>query len=307
MGRGPLKFNALRTHLRRCCGRGQPVHLVAERLGHKKVEITLNIYAHGSAGRGASAMSARFRVAVIVLSIIAAGCGSARTPPTSPSIASFTINQTNVSFPDTLVGTVSSSTFVITFSSTGTAPVQISSITTSDISNFPVTTTCPVNGSLAAGSTCTITAKFQPGVAQTVTGQITISTSAGNGTVSLSGIGIAGKSQFTITQNAVAFPNTRVGLLSSFTLVVTVSSTGTAPLYVLGLDGFRNGRLVFPWVETCGLFNGTTNSFPPGTSCQFSIQFIPPSAGIITDFLTITTDAGVRTVNFLGIGTPATP
>jgi integrase len=43
----PIKFHGLRhTCATLLLQAGQPVHVVAERLGHKKVEITLNIYAH---------------------------------------------------------------------------------------------------------------------------------------------------------------------------------------------------------------------------------------------------------------------
>jgi len=33
-------------HLELASAGGQPVHVVAQRLGHSKVEMTLNIYAH---------------------------------------------------------------------------------------------------------------------------------------------------------------------------------------------------------------------------------------------------------------------
>jgi len=43
----PIKFHGLRhTCATLLLQAGQPVHVVAERLGHKKVEMTLNIYAH---------------------------------------------------------------------------------------------------------------------------------------------------------------------------------------------------------------------------------------------------------------------
>ena len=43
----PSKFHRLRhTCATLLLQARQPVHVVAERLGHKKVEITLNIYAH---------------------------------------------------------------------------------------------------------------------------------------------------------------------------------------------------------------------------------------------------------------------
>lgn len=43
----PIKFHGLRhTCATLLLQAGQPVHVVAERLGHKKIEMTLNIYAH---------------------------------------------------------------------------------------------------------------------------------------------------------------------------------------------------------------------------------------------------------------------
>jgi integrase len=43
----PIKFHGMRhTCATLLLQAGEPVHVVAERLGHKRVEVTLNIYAH---------------------------------------------------------------------------------------------------------------------------------------------------------------------------------------------------------------------------------------------------------------------
>src|SRR5947209_13337441 len=101
----------------------------------------------------------------------------------------FSLNQTSVSFPATTVGSTSRTTDVITLKSTGTAAMRISKITDSDLTDFPLSTTCP--GSLAPGASCTITIQFKPSKAGTLSAQATVTTGVGTGTITLSGTGAA--------------------------------------------------------------------------------------------------------------------
>ncbi len=129
--------------------------------------------------------------ALIATSAIVVACstGSQQSGTTAPSTsAQFTVNVTSVSFPSTVVGTTSSTTAPITVTATGNAPLQLTSIVSSNPSEFPLATTC--SGPLAPGTTCSVSIQFKPASTGDRSSQVTISTSnADNKTLTLSGTG----------------------------------------------------------------------------------------------------------------------
>jgi hypothetical protein len=62
----------------------------------------------------------------------------------------------------------------------GAAPLSISSITDSDSADFPMTTTCPVNGAITIGADCSVSVQFHPRAAGPLSAQLTVTT---NGTL----------------------------------------------------------------------------------------------------------------------------
>ena len=94
-------------------------------------------------------------------------------------------------FPNTVAGSTSFTSAVITLTNTGTVAIDLSVITSSNPIEFPITTTCNVPGSLAAGASCTVSVQFRPIAGGTRSAQMLITTSdAGTGTFSVSGAGI---------------------------------------------------------------------------------------------------------------------
>jgi len=68
--------------------------------------------------------------------------------------------------------------------------VAVGSVTDSNISEFPWITTCPLNGVLAAGTTCTITAQFKPSAVGAQSATLVINANAKDQTLSLTGTGV---------------------------------------------------------------------------------------------------------------------
>lgn len=121
------------------------------------------------------------------------GSPSSSSTPTAPSQSSPTpsaqVDKTTVTFPTTTLGTTSSTTFVLTVSSVGTAALQLSDLINSDSSSFPTSSTCPIPGSLAPGSSCTLTVSFHPSVAGVRSAQISVRTNGGTLVVNATGTG----------------------------------------------------------------------------------------------------------------------
>jgi hypothetical protein len=86
------------------------------------------------------------------------------------------------------VGTLSLEYWEVTLSFTGSVPLQLTSISSTNPSEFPVRTSCPVPGSLAVGRTCTLTVNFRPAGTGTRSSQITIRSSNAN-TLTLTAFG----------------------------------------------------------------------------------------------------------------------
>src|SRR5947209_72727 len=209
----------------------------------------------------------------------------------------FSLNQTSVSFPATTVGSTSRTTDVITLKSTGTAAMRISKITDSDLTDFPLSTTCP--GSLPPGAPCTTTIQFKPSKAGTLSAQATVTTGVGTGTITLSGTGAAATTtaQFILNQTSFSFPVTTIGSTSRTTDVITLKSTGTA---AMGISKITDSDLTdFPLSTTC------PGSLAPGASCTITIQFKPSKARTLSAQATVTTCVGTGTITLSGTGAEA--
>ncbi|MBS1819335.1 MAG: DUF4189 domain-containing protein [Acidobacteria bacterium] len=125
---------------------------------------------------------------MVIALVIAVACtkddssSSSTGSPTSPTAPTTTasVDRQSVVFPSTTIGTTSQTTFVITISFTGNAPLQFSEMSNSDQSTFPTTTTCQIPGTLAVNSTCSLTISFRPsGSAGSRASQIIVRTTNG--------------------------------------------------------------------------------------------------------------------------------
>jgi|SRR5271157_4939260 len=207
-------------------------------------------------------------------SIAITGTGQAPAPTQTHLLSA---NTSSLSFGNALVGSTVSQTLTLTNSGTGSVTISQAAITGTgfSLSGFSGTVT------LAAGQTLTLTVNFAPASAGSVTGSLSIVSSATNSpaTISLSGTG--GQPQIIVSPSSPAFLSFTVG--TSTSMIVTIKNPGTANLNVtqatLAGTGFSITGLTLPL------------SVAPGSSSTFTLGFAPAAAGNITGTLTLVSSA----------------
>ena len=212
--------------------------------------------------------------------------------PASLTFGSLDVGKTSVSRP-------------VTLSNTGSTPLTITSIAAS--ANFGATNNC--GGSVAAGSSCTISVTFSPTVSGPLTGTLSLTDSNGvnssQQTVSLAGTGISpGPSRLVCGPTLLSFPST---LQSTASEAYTVACTET-----------QGARVTVYRVSTnsldFGLTNGTTctsssSQLGPEGQCTISVIFTPLTAGTLASTMYVYDSANnsPQTVKLTGTGTSVPP
>ena len=215
----------------------------------------------------------------------------------APASTQFTVAPAAFSFPATAIGTTSSTNGVATLTSSGNA-IQLLAITSSNPSEFPVTTTCSLTAALAPNVPCLVSIQFVPSSAGTRSAQITITTTnAGRVSLAMSGAGVSSSvPEITISPESFTFPNTVIG--STFTGgVITLTNTGTVAVNLTTITSSDLSE--FPISSTCNL----PGSLIPGASCTVLVQFRPSVGGSRTaQMVIVTTNAGTSTFSVSGSG-----
>ena len=190
----------------------------------------------------------------------------------------------SLAFPAAAVGTTATSPVVVTLWNTGTASVPVTGITSSNVGEFPWTTTCQLAGSLAAGASCTVTAQFKPNAIGARTATLTINANSTSPALSLTGAGA---------------PNVRAQLAVSpasgdATTTFTLSVTGATPLGSLQLQTVYNPAPGAPTVsftptlwtaDTSGNLTATTTANVRGS---YEVWFIDSGNGLATNHILYT-------------------
>jgi hypothetical protein len=185
-------------------------------------------------------------------------------------------NPTSLAFGSVNAGTTSSKS--VTLTNGGSANVTISQVTVSakDVTTSGVTT--PVT--LTPGQTQTLNVAFKPTVAETVSGNITITSTQGTNTV----VGVSGTGQqpgISLTPSSANFGSVAVGSTNSQT--IQVSNTGNGVLTITQASVTGNG------FSTTGLT--LPLSLNPGQSTTFNSQFQPAGAGSASGSIMIVSNA----------------
>jgi len=182
----------------------------------------------------------------------------------------------------------------VTVSNNGTAPLTINSITDDDPADFPVTNNC--GGTVAVGSTCDITVNFTPTRRGSISGTLTVASSAAVSPqkLVLTGIGTAPPA-LTVNPASLAFAGVATG--SSTTLPVVITNNGDDVL-VIGQGAFSNPDFSFNAVGCSG------QSLAAGQTCQADVRFAPSSVASITGTLSIASNdpASPTTIPLAGSG-----
>jgi hypothetical protein len=225
------------------------------------------------------------------------GTGGTTAPTVSLTPASLT-------FASTKVGAVSAAK-VVTLKNTGTSILNISgiSITGADASSYSDTTTC--GATLAAAAKCTISVKFAPTAAGTLTASLNVADNAAGSpqSVSLSGTGTGGTAPIvSLTPATVTFATTKVGATSA-AKVVTLKNTGTATLDISGITISGTDASSFSDTTTCG------STLAAAAKCTISVKFSPAAAGTLTATLKVADNAAgsPQSVSLTGTGQASAP
>ena len=205
----------------------------------------------------------------------------------------------------------SSSAQVITISNTGTASLNVSSVSLSDTNNYglnlnggttPCGSTTPV---IATGSSCTVSVTFAPkstGVKNATLGIVSDDPTQLLVNASLSGTGTV--SHISLNPTSKDFGNVKQNTNSS-AQVVTISNTGTASLNVSNIslsDTTHFGLNLSGGSSPCGSSSPTVNA---GSSCTVSVTFSPKSTGSKSASLNVVSDdpsTPTATVSLSGTG-----
>jgi hypothetical protein len=175
--------------------------------------------------------------------------------------------------------------------SCGSAPLTISSIISSNAAFTVPAGSNGCTGSIAGGSSCTVSVVFAPTAAQTYTGQLTFTSNAsiaitsiplnGAGGEPSAGFGPPGETQY------LEFSPMLVGQTSS-PLLIRLYNNGPAPLTInLAQISVTSGFQLAPG-GTC------TATLPAGQYCWINVVFAPTTAGTISGTLSVSSNDPVH-------------
>jgi hypothetical protein len=191
----------------------------------------------------------------------------------------------SVSFGSVVVG--SDTTQTIRLQNIGTSEVKISAVTPS-VANVTVSgIVLPAN--LAPGSSATLTAAYKPTAAGSVSGKITVtSTAVGSPTIiDLSATAGAASIQLTPSATSLSFGNVTVG--ASGTNELTVKSTGNTNASISKVAISGTGFVLAS--------SAASVTLDPSQSETYTVNFDPKAAGSATGTLTITSNAANSPLN----------
>ena len=220
---------------------------------------------------------------------------------TTPAL---TVSAPSLNFGDVQMG--SKATLQLTLTSSGTAPVTISSGTIAGQAFGISSVAYPVGitgwpATLNPGQQVVLSIAFAPDSATSFTGDLAVASNASGGTanVPLSGTGDAVPApNLTLSTTSIDFGQSAIGTKVSRTL--TLTSTGNAPLNVntITVSGamFSIGTVTLP------------ATLQPGQQLPVTVIFDPTTAATDAGTLTVTSDdpSGPATVSLGGLGTTTT-
>jgi hypothetical protein len=213
------------------------------------------------------------------------------------------LSPTSLSFGSIVVGSSASQT--ATLSNTGSVALSINSLTQSGAQSgdFVRSGSCVSGGTVSAGSSCTIIYSFKPSASGARSAQLAINTNASNGSslvLSLSGNG-SSPPVATLSPTALDFGTVPLGTSAS-ELSATLANAGGEPLTIESIAVTSGDFSVAGGNCVAG------GSLSANASCNVGIGFSPTATGARSGTLSVSTNAGTRTVALSGTGSqPATP
>ena len=231
------------------------------------------------------------------------------------------LSQTQLDYSTYPIGTTSPSQLV-QLNNPGNTPITLNSYSTGT-SDFAVTNyNCPaVPFTLNPGGNCYVQVTFTPTSASNPrTGTLTVTSTAGNKTTSLSGNGVAASEAIAFTSpSPMNFGSVVVGQTDGAngnddgvaSDLVSIRNTGTSPVTFSAapaVSGTNQADFVLYNPNNCG---GNTTKLAAGASCAMWINFKPSLASAETATLTFTDDVSgpntTQTMTLNGTGIAAAP
>jgi len=202
------------------------------------------------------------------------------------------VSPTTLSFGNQAVN-ITSTAKTVTISNTGTAILSITGITNSNTTDYILTApSIPFN--VAAGGSQTLTISFTPGSTGAKSATVSMTSNAGNATVSATGTGIA--PVLSLSPTTLTFASQTIGSTSA-AKTVTISNTGTGTLNVTGITSSNSEFAVSP---------STVSPIAPGGSATLNVTFTPGApSGSKSSTISILSDGGNATVSGTGTGVTA--
>lgn len=215
--------------------------------------------------------------------------GTGSTTATGQLVA----NPTSLSFGTASTG--SSTSQNITLTNTGTAAIQITSITAAG-SGFSVSGITPPT-TLDPSGTATLSVKFAPAATGAVTGSITVASNASGSPLTIALTGTGAQAGLSVSPASFSYGNVVDELTKSQSF--TLTNTGTAALTIAQLTVTGTGYSV------SGL--NTPATLAAGQSTTFSALFAPTTAGAFNGSVSIASNApnSPTVVALSGTGTTA--
>lgn len=190
------------------------------------------------------------------------------------------LSSTSISFSNDVVGSSASQALIIT--NTGTATLSVSQVnmtgTTFSVSGFSL----PL--SVSAGQKATVTVKFSPTSAGTVSGNISIVSNAPTSpvSVSLNGSAVAATYTLGISPTSLSFGSVTTGT-SSPAQSVTVTNTGNSSVTISSITPSGAGYLLSG--------GGSAVTLAPSQNLALSVTFDPAAAGSVNGSISIASNA----------------
>ncbi len=192
-----------------------------------------------------------------------------------------------LAFPSTGLGQKAATPVVITLVNNGAAAVPVASVTDSDTTEFPWTTTCSVGASLAAGSACAVTAQFTPGALGARTATVTIDANGSTQTFTLTGTGVA-----PVNPQASIAPADGTASSTVFTFSVAgLTAGGQATLYTNYKPATGAPPQTFPAMTWTADGNGNLSVLSmPDAPGAYENWVVDSSSGVASNHVTHTVE-----------------
>jgi len=212
------------------------------------------------------------------------------------------LSESSLTFPPQAVGTTSAPQS-LTLSNSGSETLSISSLTTTGANSGDFAATDNCGGSVASGTSCTISVTFTPTAVGTRTAAISIADDAPDSTqtVSLTGTGTAPLVSLS-APGGLSFGIQPLRVTSA-AQTETVTNTGTANLTVSTVTiGGGNASDFAKSADTC-----TGATVTPNGTCTISLTFTPTASGPRKSSVSISDNAAgsPQTAILTGVGTAA--